>query len=301
MRKERSAQMPGSEDFLKKIEKQGLILFGTGYLAGVWLEILQAHGLEHALQYCLVSQCDPDASFEGHPVYSLKNAPFPAGRPAERMPVLGLAVHETVAEEVLPQLQIHYPGDCELLYPRMHELAFGPVLRQEAAALSVLLSAQPEENFWISLRYAALCEHMAGRESTDRTRRFSEIRAACAGCLAADIYLKSQSLFSARETAALRLERFFALADAPEKERILRENPIMADEKLRIIDGLHRIALAVYLGLETLPCRIVRTGALYDRLFTEKNRLTPAAQIRAGLSAQERKMLQLIRKELLNG
>ena len=293
--------MPGSEDFLKKIEKRGLILFGTGYLAGVWLEILRAYGLEHALQYCLVSQCDPGASFEGHPVYSLKNAPFPAGRPAEQMPVLGLAVHEAVAEEVLPQLQARCPGECELLYPRMHELAFGPVLRQEHPAVSGLLSAQPEENFWISLRYAALCEHMAERESTDRTRRCSEIRAACAGCSAAEMYLKSQALFSSRETAALRLERFFALADSGEKERILRENPILADEKQRIIDGLHRIALAVYLGQETLPCRIVHAGELYEKLFTEKNRLTPAAQLRAGFSVQERKMLQLIRKELLNG
>ncbi len=301
MRKERSTQMPESEGFLKKIEKQGLILFGTGYLAGVWLEILRAYGLEHALQYCLVSHCDPGTSFEGHPVYSLEEAPYLSEKPAKPLPLLGLAVHEAVAESLLPRLKACYPGECELLYPRMHELTFGPVLRRETVAVTELLSAQPEENFWISLRYAALCEHMAERSDLPRTRRYLQIRAACADCSAAEMYLKSQALFSSRETAALRLERFFALADSGEKERILRENPILADEKLRIIDGLHRIALAVYLGQETLPCRIVRAGELYEKLFTEKNRLTPAAQLRAGLSAQERKMLQLIRKELLNG
>ena len=271
----------------KLFSERGLILFGTGYVAGVWLKILRERRMEKVLRYFVVSRCEPGTFFSGYPVYRLDEAPLPPSAAPETLPVLGLAVHEVLAEKLLFSLRASYPGDCLYLYPRMHEFAFGPALREEEIPLTRLLQAQPANNFWITSRYAALCEH----------KKAPSVREVCA----ADIYLKHQRLFSSEETAKARLERFFQLAESPFRDRVLRENPIIVDERLRVVDGLHRIALCCYVRQESLQCRFVRSSNLYDELFTEKNRLTPSAQRLAGLSEQEQALLLQTKMELLHG
>lgn len=291
------------QEFLKRIEDRGLILFGTGYVAGLWRRTLESRGLWDAVRYCVVSGEPAERLFGDRPVYALEQAPFlRETRPGGELPVLGAAVHETLREEVMPRLEACYPGECRFLYPWLFEAAFGSPGRTEEILLDDLIAVQPRENHWITLRYAALCEYMHGRENTAPVHSFAALRDAFQPArTAAELYRILQGRFSGRQTAEKRLSRFFALADQPERAAILRENPILLDERLRVIDGLHRIALARFLGVSALPCRKAPDNALYDVFFPERNRITPAAQRAAGLSEREMELLRRVREDLQYG
>ena len=290
----------GAEALLGRIARQGIILFGTGYVAGLWARILRGRGLWDAVRCFTVSDAPAGTRFAGLPVYAWKDAPF--RRTEGDLPLLGVAVHESLRDVLMPRLTEEYPGECVFLYPWLFEAAFGRPEREGEVSLTELLAAQPAENRWITVRYNALRAHRAAREDGGPARAYAaaleRFRPDHTG---EEIYLAVQGLFSGKATASKRLARFLDLAGRPDRAEILRANPILLDTENRVIDGLHRIALARCDGIRTLPCRVVPASERYGEFFPERNRATENARREAGLTRADGAMLDFMKEELLHG
>ena len=279
------SEISTAEQLYEQIRARGLILFGAGYVAGLWLRILRRDGLEDRLR-CILVSAPKERSWNGLPVMTPEEltASLSKNGSEEELPLLGIAVHEVLRKEILPRLEQSYPGPVVFLYPFLQASAFGGEIRWEWIPVARILQAQPRENRWITLRYGVLQADASGLPEQKQ--------------LAENIYLKMQSAFSSPETAARRLARFRDLAARSDAVDILQKEPILLQEDLQVIDGLHRLALAAFLGIPAIPCRIAAHSDLYDILFTGQNRGTPAARTAAGLTEAERRLLEEMKENL---
>ena len=280
--------MPAAS-FSAALTERGLIIYGTGFVAETLWKILDARALNKSVIGCAITRGSRSV-WHGLPVRPW-NEWLEAMRdlPPEERPAVCVAVHEAVYPEIWRLLGATWPGRAVWVYPELFELAFGPVLRTDKVLLSELIRRQNAENHWITVRYGLLTGWYA-RCGTEQQELFE------------GIYLKTQSLFSSERTARLRMDRFREIArDVKANGLDLDSEPgraILIDEDLRIIDGLHRTALAVFFEARTVPCRIVAADEIYNRLFDGLNRVTPDVQDKAGLTAAERSALRDARRSL---
>ena len=263
--------VPDPQQLEEMIKVHGAVLFGTGFVAQSFLRVLHRKGLDGAVEACIVSAADRD-SFCGKRVWSLRELP----RDRFRGRVICVCVHETLKEEVLRLLVPVESVRTVWIYPYLFRMAFGVPTEEGAIRLETLLQAQPPENHWISVRFAALADYSQGRGDGDGIRA----------------YLKTQAAFSGKETAGQRMRRFFSLYEEMKNSGYRQDSGILIDRELRVIDGLHRIAAAVMCGVEQIPYRMTEKDGIYEELFPEENRVTPAAQEKAGLTAAETNALR---------
>ena len=187
-----------------------------------------------------------------------------------------LAVHDSVLEElseILDGRGIEY----ESVYPYLFDLLYGAPERTEDVAVREILKAQDRRHHWIAVRYAAL-ESMDGDFPDGK-----------------DAYVRCMGLFSGQRTAEKRLARFEDLYTDIRENGYDISRPVLLDEDLRVIDGLHRIAIAARLGAESLPCRIYRRSSLYDQVLGDSNYITEEKLAEAGLSKAASERIKEIR------
>jgi len=275
-----------TRELLQTIRDRGAVLFGAGFVAKTFFRVLSEEGLGERVRACVVSGA-PEGPFFGRSVYSLEAyaAARRAGDPATEG-LLCLAVHETVRPAVEQALAAAGLDEYVWIYPNCRELLWGPAIQEDVRIpLRDLLKAQEEDQYWITVRYGAMKEWLAGEENGPATQT----------------YRKAAGLFSGQDTALRRLAAARELAAAMEKDGFDGRCPIWIDTRYRVIDGLHRLAAAALAGVETVPCRIFAAGERFSRYLTEDNRLTAAAQQRAGLTREERRYLQETRSALTKG
>ena len=256
---------------LPEVLQEPFYVFGTGYVAGVFMEALKLHGIEGRVKAFLVSDKGGRDTFMGRPVLAVRGL---SGK-APDVPVCA-AVHEAVLPEILKETQA--AGlDTVWIYPELSQLLYGrPLHDRVMLPLDDILSRQSRQDYWIALRLLAARDLTSGAQES-------------AGC---SLYVRALSLFSSQASAEKRLEHFKELIASVREDGWDPAKPVLLDEDYRVIDGLHRIALAKLLGQENISCRIYRRSPVYDRVITERTRLHASVLEQAGLSQQEREQLQ---------
>ena len=91
------------------------------------------------------------------------------------------------------------------------------------------------------------------------------------------------------------------LAKSMAEEGFRQDSPVSVDKAGRIIDGLHRIACAAYLQIESVPVVVYPASPVYDRLLTDRNRLPEYVLKMAGFSDEAMTLLRQAQNELLCG
>ena len=278
-----------TKTLLKTIQTRGAVLFGTGFVAEKMVHTLAEQGLEDCIRGFVVSKAIT-TSFKGKPVWSLAQySEMIANRQNVEIfgeiPLLCLAVHESLratVEQSLSEAGLEFVW----IYPNYLELAWGPGTPFIVdIPVQKILQWQEPDQAWISVRYAALKECLSGKWDGP----------------ASVLYVKAASLFSKPETARQRLVYATELARGMIDGGYDRNRPILIDSNYRIIDGLHRLACSVLAGCRTVPCLVVKASERFQEYFPEENRLTEAAQAKAGLTLEEKDLLERARQELLQG
>lgn len=272
---------------LKTIQERGVVLFGAGFVAEHFLATLSGYGLEDCVRGFTVTRAAVP-SFHGKPVYSLlQYAAGVKGKKLEETPLVCIAVHDSLRGSVEKALRESGLQEYLWIYPNYLELAWN--IRASVAVdipIQTILQRQDANQAWISVRYAALKECLAN----DNAER-PAFRA----------YVKAASLFSRPETARQRLAYAVEVAKGMLSKGYDRNRPILIDSHYRVIDGLHRLAAAVLAGCRTIPCLVAEASERFDQFFPEENRLTKAAQEKAGLTRAEMDLLEEARQALLQG
>ena len=259
------SKMMNSNELIERIRTERTAVFGTGYVAGMLWKALEIHQAESCPDFFLVSKRTGE-SFLGKPVRLLSETA------ADERLIL-IAVHEANYREADRILAEAGWKKRVWIYPYLHELLFGPVLVRKHVSMKDLLRAQDPEKYWLAVR-------MCGIEGYK------------------DIYCKLMAEHASRRTAELRYETLQALKQNMTQRGFDENCPILIDEQYRIIDGLHRVALCRYFGLETIPAEIVRAGEIYEQLFGEENQLPPQILAEAELTEEEIEILKTIRKRI---
>ena len=278
-----------TKTLLKTIQTRGAVLFGTGFVAEKIVHTLAEQGLEDCIRGFVVSKA-VTTYFKGKPVWSLvqyaeRISLWQHTEPSQGLPLLCIAVHESLRETVEEVLTAAEINDFLWIYPNYLELAW-KICKPVAVDIpvKVILQRQDPDQFWISVRYAALKECLAGDDEKGPASR---------------TYVKAASLFSRPETAWQRLAYAVNVAKGMIEKGYDRNRPILIDSRYRVVDGLHRLAAAILAGCRTIPCLVAEASDRFPAYFPDDNRLTNAAQEEAGLTDREKELLISARQELL--
>ncbi len=277
-----------AEELLEQLKTNKFVIFGAGFAAEMFYRALKLANADENLLFCVVTKAVSGQEFHGRPVISLDEA-----RITEETPVC-LAVHEAAAGSAFRALE-PYKDRTVWVYPYLPELLYGkPVRTEKQYPLAGLLAKQDKEEYWLAVRYAAVRDYLAVRlhpEGTDPgvEREYRKTK---------EIYLRALSLHCGKDTALLRASRMEETALSIARDGFREDCPVKIDTNGRIIDGLHRIACAAYLGLESVPAAIYQASPVYDELFGDKNRLPAKTLSEANFTVEEIRILDGARDEL---
>lgn len=262
------------------LDKGPMFLFGTGFVARMFCSALKDR--RSKIRYCLISKRNRHteekfaAEFPEIPILEVMEAPE-----TDRALPLLVAVHESLLDEVEALLLENGFSNLIWIYPNVHELVFGKVLREECSiSVKEIIDHQPEDEFWLEIRYLAVRDYFEGKQTGKR------------------LYEKGMQLFSNVNTVNARKERIPVLAESMRKNGFLPEYPILIDERFRLIDGLHRLAAAAYLGIREIPCRVVAAAENYSKFIPANVRAKKDVLSNNGFQEEVFQMLENVRSQM---
>ena len=279
----------GLPALIAALEESRIVIYGAGFVAGMLRLALEKRGLSGNIACYVVSSraaAEKSGSIGGVPVLALEDlqrAPVrekgpavgdsAACAPSGSGAVICAAVHEALLPEI--DRALSGAGRRALwIYPVLPDLLYGEAIRTDSAVpVRLIMEAQPEDELWVAARCAGVQACLTGEESW------------------LELYLRAMSLHCGMETAIRRYGMLRGLVAGWASSGPDPAHPLVLDGKLRVIDGLHRLACACMLGTGTVPCRILPADraeeSMFDRVFTGRNRLTERALTEAGFDAEE--------------
>lgn len=257
-----------------------IVIFGTGYVAESFWFGLERLDLTAKVSCFAVSDSSEHAEqLHNRPVRPISNVEL---RPDI---LVCLAVHSALAEELDRYLSDLIPGQFIWVYPFLYDLIYGkPLIKGVQRQRSELIRKQNSSFNWISVRYMAARDYLCCSVDYELSR---------------ETYIKAMSAHCRVATAAERLNNLERLADSMASNGYDDSCPILVDSSLRIIDGLHRIAVASVLKIDSIACDMVMESAAYDVLLGDNNKLPDYMLIKAGLSSMQLRKLAEAKQELI--
>ena len=258
-----------AQAFVDDIRERGCLVFGTGFVATLLLEALDEAGVRECVEGYLVSKLDSVQEYDGKDVREASD------ESVNRESLVCIAVHESNRDSAVETLQQLGYTCATWAYPYLYDLIYGtPRFSGIWLETERVLNAQNPEYSWLAVRALAAEALYAESKLLSPDRRAAAL----------DAYLKAQTLHCSPETAKQRLSMLEVLVNSMRMRGFDADRPVLVDTNMSIIDGLHRLAVAWLLGIERIPCDIVKANPVFDKLLTERNKMTHSELVRAGLT-----------------
>ena len=251
-----------AEEFLGMLRTRTPVIIGAGYTAELFWQALAQHGLAGRVACCAVS--GGGGVFHGLPVRPLETAAFPPDA------VLCLAVHAAVAQQLLPALEARGLPAVHVA-PMMPDLLFGRPEARRTVRVPDVVRAQGG-SLWLPARY------VLARDYLRRDPAYAKTRA---------LYCRLMAMHCGAGTAVRRADALERLADSMARRGFDAAFPPAVDTRLRVVDGLHRIACARLLGVREVPAAVYPASGRFEAFYTERNRLPEDFLRRSGFSGEE--------------
>lgn len=231
--------MYDSESF-EFLKSRKIIIYGTGYVAMKLYEVLVIRGLDLNIVCFLVSKREGDLqNIKGIKVITIDEY---NNREDE---IICLAVHESIKDEIVEILNRKNILDYVWVHRYfLIELLFGKPIKKNIR-VSVEKIIQQCENYSIAVRYLAIEQYY---EKND---------------YGYDIYRKALRLHCGKRTAEKRLSSFLSLIQNWEKYGYKSEFVILINENNELLDGMHRVALAIYYQLDEVICDMFKNTSYF--------------------------------------
>lgn len=212
----------------EKLEGKKIIIYGTGHVAHMFYKAILEHGLQETIQCFVRSESvGRDELFEGVPICSIKDVCI------EYNTLICLAVHESIRDEI-QKIVNPITNQYLWIYPYLFELMLGePVQRAVEVSVAQLLGGC-QNDLRLAIRLAAI-EQQAGMNT-----------------FGFDYYVRAQMLHCSKDTATKRLKQFAELISEWKQFGYKKENLIVLNSDYDVIDGIHRLTMAVYMGQKTI-------------------------------------------------
>ena len=253
-----------TNNILQVLSENEIIVYGAGYVAENFYNVLKHNQLEKNIKCFVVSKPTEKKELYGIKVKNVEEITEP------NKYMFCIAVHESV----LPDIQLILNSKNIVrqiwIYPYILRLALGePIEKAKLVNVRAILNNQKEKNFFLAIRYLAICDYFGENQ------------------VGFDLYQRALYMQCEKNTAIKRVERFKKLICDWEKNGYKDEYPILIDESLRLIDGAHRFSLACYFGIQEISCDIFQISDNYNNYVKESHLMSERMLIQAGFTARE--------------
>lgn len=253
------------DQLITMLETKKIIIYGVGYIAGLFLETLKKHGLEKNIVCCVVSEIlkNADRRFEKLEIKQINEFDI-----AEDM-IICIAVHESFVREIESTLEDINVSNYVWIYPYLFDLYYGSPIKKGMWIDMGKLLPKDKERYALAVRWAAVADYYGK-------------------CPNGFVWYKRAMTYLHNASAAEhRIEIFTQLIRNWEKAGYDGEHEIAINEDYEVLDGEHRMAVALYHGERMIKAKVYRGKNINsEKSFMKKNML-----IEGGFSEDEIKQL----------
>lgn len=250
-----------------------IVIYGAGYVAKRFYESLKKRGLAEKIE-CFVTSKEEKSIFCELPVASINNFSN------EESTVICIAVHESIKDEIIELLERKEYYNYVWIYPFQYQLMLGKPLRKAVKVSLADIVLKEKEYYGLAIRYLAIEQYYNKNE------------------IGYEMYVKAWSLSCGIKTAQARLDSFIKLIKIWESEGYDESRPSSILDNNDIIDGAHRIALAVFEKREHIVCDIYSKLEESLEVHTNDVKMTRGSLEKAGFSQDKIDIIENIRKRI---
>lgn len=247
------------------LKEEKFYIYGTGFVARRFYDSLVKIGIDsNIISFISTNRLD---FFNGICVQTISSL-----NECEKTRIVCVAVHDVNYIEIEEILNREGYSNIVWIYPYIFDLWYGCPIKENASVDTKSILATCINEYRIPIRLLVV-EEFYGRNSIGN-----------------ELYIKAQSVHSSMETAQRRLEAFIDLIKSWDKNGYIENNCLKIDTGNNIFDGVHRLALAYYHGVEKIKCNIYKEmGA--ERYVNDEILLVPDVIDSLGLSKNQREVL----------
>lgn len=255
------------DQLLDLLRERVILIYGAGNIAGRFYEALSIRDLAQNVGGFVVTNSQGKSEFCGQPVIS----PDEIRQGPETF--VCIAVHESVRDGIVRELERRGILDYVWVTPFLTSLFAGdPMQRNVDREVDDLIRAN--DDYRAAIRYLVIQSYYH------------------AGGPGADLYLRAQGLSCGPATAKLRLEQFYRLIQAWETGGYDPEHIISVDENNIVLDGMHRLSLAKYHGLERVRCDVYRHSPRIRDWMGEATKMEKTVVQAGGFTREELELIE---------
>lgn len=253
---------------IELLKERKAFIYGTGYIASLFFEALKKNRLENNIAGFVVSEFakNSDRNFEGYEINQINEIDF-----ADDM-IVCIAVHDCLVGEIESLLKRNGVSNFVWIYPYLFDLYYGnPIQRGEWIDMRKLIP-KDEERYALAVRWAAVADYYGK----------------CPNGFA--WYKRAMTYLHNAQAAEARVKTFTQLIQNWQTSGYDGKHEIAINENYEIIDGEHRMAVALYHGEKRIKCRIY-SG---KNVNSEKSFMKKKMLIECGFDEGEIKLLDTI-------
>lgn len=209
----------GQINFILNANK--IAIYGTGFVANQFYNILCMRGLKDNIKYFVVSNEIKEKKYMYDiPVKSVLEVK------EENDLVICIAVHEILLKEIIHALKCHNQKNYIWIYPYLHEMMMGLPIEKNVP-IQVTKVIRNCKDYRIAIRNLVIENYYSMNDC------------------GFNIYVKSMELIcNKKETAQKKLYKFCELIEDWEKNGCRKNSRILITNKYELFDGAHRLAVA---------------------------------------------------------
>jgi len=217
------------------------VIFGAGYVAQRFFKALCRQNLDYNVKAFITSSPTNIMKIDNIPVLSIEELKRYTN------PIILIAVHEAVVSQIEATLLESGYGEYIWVYPFLYEVMLGTP-DVSTVKMKIIRKANID-NIMLPVRYLAI-EQYYGKNY-----------------FGYDIYKKASFILNpSSEVVEKRLENFVKLIKNWEKNGYDSSKRVTILENGMVIDGSHRISLALYHNLKEIECNVYPATVPYSEI-----------------------------------
>lgn len=261
--------------FLQSLKGKKIVIYGTGHVARKFYKTLLKRGVkEQILCFVRTKNVKVGEEFEGIPVYCFDEICV------DNTILVCLAVHESLhmeIESIVKQKTKEYIW----IYPYLYELMFGePEQRNIELQVSSLIYGY-QDDLRLGVRLSAI-------EQQDQKNTYGF-----------NYYIRAQMLHCDKNTAIQRLEQYKRLIFEWKHAGYKKDYVLVLNRNYGVIDGNHRVAMALYTGQKTICADIYPTDLSVRDIHGYEPMLAKELLLQHGFTIDEIQKLESIQQKYM--
>lgn len=262
-----------AQELVDLLKKEKFAIYGSGHVAKKFFKALCEYGAEkNIICFAVSDSAGATLPIEGFEVKNVREIP--------QNTLVCIAVHEALRDEMINTLKQLRIERYVWIYPHLYELLLGEAVKRDVSVRLTDILRTCRTDYRMAVRYAAIDNYFGKNEN------------------GFELYKRAQMLHCSKKTAEERLESFCKLIQSWNTKGYDKRSRVLVNEEYEIIDGNHRVALAVYYGQKEMICHVYHTDGGVNTVHGQDAMLTEEVLRKNGFKEEELEALECINEEI---